>query len=185
MGGVLLTDGSQSAWPALEERYGLPASATERLWYEELQQPADLGEIGEDQIWSRICSLQPGLSASDVRQVFLDQYIPLPEGVLALEAAHLAGWQVLLATNNVNSWVDYWTRMYDWMRLPERVICSADLGIRKPDGRFFEAVLAVASGNPVYFVDDKPENLAPAKAQGLEVVLAHAGGDWDLPAFTT
>lgn len=183
MGGVLLTDGSQTAWVAMEERFGLPALETERIWYDELQRPGDLGEISEDDMWERLCSLLPGREPSEVRQVFLDEYQPIDQGIEALRSAHAAGWQVLLATNNVGTWVDYWMGKYDWMRLPSGIICSSEIGVRKPDPEFYESVRIRIEGDPSYFVDDKVENLEPAISAGFRPVHATAHGVWPLPRF--
>ncbi len=53
------------------------------------------------------------------------------------------------------------------------VFASCDLGARKPDRAFFEAVLAVL-GSPAadcVFVDDSPGNVAGGRAAGLNAVL--------------
>ncbi len=49
---------------------------------------------------------------------------------------------------------------------------SCWLGVRKPARRFFERGLALAQADPArsLFVDDRPQNLAPAAALGMQTV---------------
>jgi putative hydrolase of the HAD superfamily len=183
MGGVLLTDGSQSAWTKLEAEYGISAEKAAKLWYGDLQRPADRGEMDEDEIWTALKSLGTEASETEIRTTFLSEYVPIEQGVAALRTAVSAGWQVLLATNNVSAWVEYWKEKYDWMRLPVATICSSDLGVRKPDPAFYEELARATTSWPAWFVDDKPENLAPAQQFGYVPVRAVAIGRWALPSF--
>ena len=183
MGGVLLTDGSQTAWTKIEHEFGIPAALSAELWYRELQQPADRGEIGESEIWSALKGLGTGASEADIRSTFLDEYVPIDQGVEALRAAAVSGWRVMLATNNVSTWVEYWKEKYDWMRLPVATVCSGDLGVRKPDPSFYEALVSATTTWPAWFVDDKPENLLPAQQLGYVPVHAAESGRWLLPSF--
>ena len=51
-------------------------------------------------------------------------------------------------------------------------LSSCWLGVRKPARRFFERGLALAQADPArsLFVDDRPQNLAPAAALGMQTV---------------
>lgn len=183
MGGVLLTDGSQTAWAKLEDEFGIPANLASQLWYDEIQQPADRGEIGEVEIWSALEELGVGASRAEIRTTFLAEYKPISQGVNALRAAVAAGWQVLLATNNVGSWVEFWKIKYEWMRLPSATVCSSELGVRKPDEPFYESLVEATTTWPAWFVDDKAENLIPAREFGFIPVIASPNSTWALPNF--
>lgn len=58
-------------------------------------------------------------------------------------------------------------------------LSSCWLGVRKPARRFFQRGLALAQADPArsLFVDDRPQNLAPAAALGMQTVhFRDAGG---------
>jgi putative hydrolase of the HAD superfamily len=58
-------------------------------------------------------------------------------------------------------------------------LSSCWLGVRKPARRFFERGLALAQADPArsLFVDDRPQNLAPAAALGMQTVHFRGAGE--------
>ena len=61
----------------------------------------------------------------------------------------------------------------------DKVFVSSDLGPRKPERAAFQAI-ADATGtrlNEMLFFDDSPENVAGAKAAGLQTVLVESPAD--------
>lgn len=63
--------------------------------------------------------------------------------------------------------------------LRDRLVISSLVGVRKPGGRFFEAVVSVAGCDPadILFVGDDPENdYGGAAAAGLQAVLLDETG---------
>ena len=74
-----------------------------------------------------------------------------------MKQAHNAGSTVLLATNHINERLDRWADRFDWWSLFDGVVCSAALGVRKPQPEFYEQVIAEAGGDVGFlFVDDAP-----------------------------
>jgi putative hydrolase of the HAD superfamily len=57
-------------------------------------------------------------------------------------------------------------------------LSSCWLGVRKPQPVIFERALAIAQVKPerVVFVDDREQNLAPARAQGMQTILFTGAG---------
>jgi FMN phosphatase YigB (HAD superfamily) len=180
-GGVLVTDGSQSAWPVLEQKIGIPAVESSRLWVEELQGPADRGELGEEEVWAALASLKPGARQEDIRRIFLSEYVEIPHGVSVLRAAFAAGWTTILATNNVSAWIGWWRQRYDWVGLFGVIACSSDIGARKPEPAYYEALHRLVETPLVYFVDDKPENVQAAEHAGFSAILVDEFGMWEPP----
>jgi HAD superfamily hydrolase (TIGR01509 family) len=181
-GGVLVTDGSQLVWPVLEQRLGLPARATAALWHEVLQVPADRGLISESEVWRALAQCKAGVREADVRRIFLEQYTEVPHGIRILRAAKAASWRIVLATNNVSSWLDAWSSRFEWYGLFDAICCSSDIGARKPESAYYERLKAMLPGDETYFVDDKAENLAAAEAQGFRTILARDLDHWAPPA---
>jgi epoxide hydrolase-like predicted phosphatase len=74
-----------------------------------------------------------------------------------------------LMTNNVAEagWrANFPFELFDW------VIDSSEVGLRKPDPKIYERLLAMSStpAENTAFVDDLPENIAPANALGIHGV---------------
>ena len=112
-----------------------------------------------------------------VEELFLEEFQPIPEGVAYLKKAHNAGSIIVLATNHVKEWLDRWADRFDWWSLFDGVVCSATVGVRKPQPEFYEQVIAAAGGAGGFlFVDDAPENVKAAVDAGL--VGVHAVPGW-------
>jgi FMN phosphatase YigB (HAD superfamily) len=181
-GGVLVTDGSQQAWSVLERELGIPAEESAAVWYEELQEPADRGEIPDAEIWSALARCRPGVREAEIRAVFLAQYVEIPHGVRILRAAKAASWEVVLATNNVSAWFGWWKERFEWLELVDTVCCSSDIGARKPEAAYYVRLRSMLADPEAYFVDDKPENVAAARQSGFRAILTDSKGLWSPPA---
>lgn len=55
----------------------------------------------------------------------------------------------------------------------EAFLSSCWLGVRKPTQRFYSRALAIAQANPAtsLFIDDREQNIAPARAFGMAAIL--------------
>lgn len=177
LGGVLLTDGTKTAFEVLAGFHSAPSCAElEQRWQQELRLPAELGEIGSDEVFFTLARWT-GLAMTTVEDVVLGEFQPIPQGVTLLQEATARGLKTVLATNHLDEWLRRWEERYPWFGLLDDIVCSSTLGKRKPQGEFYDEVLKVA-GNPsnLLFVDDDPVNISGAQACGLPSLLAR--GDW-------
>jgi putative hydrolase of the HAD superfamily len=60
----------------------------------------------------------------------------------------------------------------------EAFLSSCWLGARKPTQRFYERALGIAQADPrtSLFIDDRQQNLSPAKKLGMQVILFTSAG---------
>lgn len=176
LGGVLLSDGTKTAFA----RMGcLSRRATGEelghLWQTRLRVPAEVGEISSDEVFDRL-SVASGIPRKRVTSTMLDEFRELPEGVTFVRNAVRQGTRMVLATNHLAEWLTVWTERYDWFTAFDHVVCSSDIGKRKPDALFFAAMRDAADVNgPVPFVDDDPVNVAAACSSGLRGLLSTSG----------
>lgn len=84
---------------------------------------------------------------------------------------------IALLTNNVKEWGDHWRATFPVDELFEVVVDSSDVGMRKPDPRIYLLTCERVGVAPdaAVFVDDNAENIAAARALGMETV--HFGED--------
>jgi epoxide hydrolase-like predicted phosphatase len=82
-----------------------------------------------------------------------------------------------LLTNNVKEFGDSWRASFPVDELFEIVVDSSEVGMRKPDPRIYELTCARARTRPdaAVFLDDNADNVAAARALGIETV--HVGHD--------
>jgi putative hydrolase of the HAD superfamily len=176
-GGVLTAAGEEAAFAELERRWALPAENTSRLWHE-LLAPSELGEIPELDVWVALAGQVSGVEPAAVRSAMLDMISPLPSGVAALRALHSLGWRTALATNHLISWTEEWRVRFEWFNLFDVVVCSSEIGLRKPDPRVYSFVKTQLGARHPWFVDDRLENVAAAQRCGFRGVWARTDSEW-------
>ena len=87
------------------------------------------------------------------------------------------GLRIGLLTNNVKEFGEHWRATFPIDELVEDVVDSSHVGVRKPEREIYELTctrLGIAPSEAV-FVDDNADNVAGARAFGLETV--HFGVD--------
>jgi HAD superfamily hydrolase (TIGR01509 family) len=75
-----------------------------------------------------------------------------------------------------------WQEKFAWFELLDAVVCSSDIGTRKPDSDFYQFVkdeCGPSASAPV-FVDDLQENVEAAIEAGFRGVLGDGSGLWQL-----
>ena len=81
-------------------------------------------------------------------------------GVAVYTLSNIAHYHVRAIENNWNGFFDAATGLF----------MSYEMGVRKPDSRIYEMVLEKlgAPGDQCFFIDDLPENIAAARAAGIQ-----------------
>jgi putative hydrolase of the HAD superfamily len=81
----------------------------------------------------------------------------------------LRGYWCALATNQQPHRAQFMADQLGYRALFDRCFFSCDMGLAKPDPRYFQVILAELQLNPedVIFVDDKPQNVRSASSLGI------------------
>ena len=180
LGGILLTDPTLGAyWTEVAGGDAARGDAVRQLWFEHVREPLERGEIEEQEAWSELAKSVGG-SPARFRDLFLSRFFEIPGGVAALRRCHDAGLRTVLATNHYSPWLQIWQERFDWFAYLDPIVCSSELGSRKPEAAFYKTVREACQelGQRVVFVDDVRVNVDAANASGLDGVLGDASGDW-------
>ncbi|MET9336437.1 HAD-IA family hydrolase [Nonomuraea sp. NPDC003804] len=151
----------------IEARYGLPliktAFAPDRI------QPAVLGHITEAQ-W--VESIAEALGGDERARQAAAEFAQVPfwvdEEVRALLAEAQQRVPVILVTNAMDT-LEAHLDLLGLTHFADAVVSSARVGLAKPDPRIYELAAEIAGVAPerCLFVDDRPENVAAARALGM------------------
>jgi putative hydrolase of the HAD superfamily len=137
---------------------------------------ASLGRIGADAFWERV-----GLDAA-VESRYLAGHTLVPGARAFLERARAAGMPVWCLSNDVARWAGTIRRSLGVDHLLRGAVISSDVGVRKPDARIYEHLLACVGCPPsdVLFIDDRVQNVAAAATLGVRSVCfsAEHGYEW-------
>ncbi len=173
IGGVLGTNGWDSEQrAAAAARYDLGPEFEGR--HKEIAGDWELGRISTQEYLDIAVFYEP---RAFTREAFytcmLEQSRPFPETIALARRVASAGTVRLFTLNNESSELNqHRIEAFGIRDLFDAFLSSCWLGLRKPTGRFFDAALAIAQAPPErsLFIDDRPQNLAPAEARGMRTI---------------
>src|SRR5258708_496598 len=173
LGGVILN--FKGSFGKLSSALGIDQTALEKSYYRHADLAA-CGKISTAEFWKRVQQdVQPINSAAiaDYEEFWTDNFTPIPETHALLR--ELSGRYHLAIMSNIEFGV--YERALRKGHIPtipfEIVIKSCDVGIVKPDQRIYQIAQDQTGVTPgeILFIDDRPENVEAALAQGWRGIL--------------
>jgi putative hydrolase of the HAD superfamily len=180
IGGVLGTNGWDSADRAeARARFGIEDEMEQR--HEEVLGDWETGQLGFDEYLDITVFYQPrAFSREQFTDFMLSRSQPDDAAIALVRRLHAAGRHTMMTMNNEAERLNL-HRIEQFGLRPYfcAFLSSCWLGVRKPARRFFERGLALAQADPArsLFVDDRPQNLAPAAALGMHTVHFTSAGE--------
>ena len=113
-------------------------------------------------------------SRSQFIQFMLQQSVPHPETIaIARVLAETSRFHMMTLNNESDELNAYRIREFGLATIFEAFISSCYLSVRKPFRRFYNRALGIAQCEPAksLFIDDRQQNLTPAKSMGMNVIL--------------
>lgn len=98
-----------------------------------------------------------------------------PERLAQLARLRARGHRIAVATNFAREWLAVVRERLGESGLVDHWLCSGELGVAKPDPRFWSRLSSLAPA--VVVIDDQRANIDAARAAGLTAVWALPGGD--------
>jgi len=174
VGGVL----GSSGWGAeprarAAERFGLDADDFDRR-HREVVGPFEEGRMRlEEYLDCTVFDVPRGFTRDEFRTFMWAQSRPLPETIAIARALAGTGRYRLMTLNNESAELNaYRLRLFGLAPIFAAFFSSCWLGATKPSRRIYELALAMAQTEPAQsvFIDDREQNLAPARALGMRVL---------------
>ena len=174
IGGVLGTNGWDSEQRATAAaRYDLGPEFEGR--HKEIAGDWELGRISADEYLDIAVFYEPRpFSREDFLACMRDQSRPFPESIALARRLADSGRVRLFTLNNESAELNHYRiEKFGLQGIFDAFLSSCWLGVRKPTQRIYTAALAIAQAPPErsLFIDDRPQNLAPAAARGMQTLL--------------
>jgi putative hydrolase of the HAD superfamily len=173
IGGVLGTN----AWDRDQraravERFGLDEEFESR--HQEVVGEFESGRLTlHDYLESVIFYCERSFTREEIVAFMFSQSEPFPESLrIASELAKRPG-LLLMTLNNESAELNlHRIAAFGLRKMFTAYLSSCWLGVRKPQPVIFDRALAIAQAQPerVVFVDDREQNLAPARAKGFRTI---------------
>lgn len=180
LGGVVLTNGwDREQRAAAVERFGLdPEDFEDR--HREIVSTLETGRTDLDGYLRATVFHEPRpFSEAEFRAYMHAQSEAFPGSLQVLDRLRASGRYLLATLNNESRDLnEHRIEKFELRRRFDLFFTSAFLRLAKPDPQIYRAALDVTQRSPeeVLFVDDRPQNLEPAKALGMRTL--HFRGEW-------
>lgn len=175
VGGVLVRTMDTSKRGVWEKKLGMqPGQLTELVFQIEPAEPATIGKATENEIWKDVAH-RYSLRHADLNLLIKDFYAgnKLNREFYDYINKIRTDFKTVLFTNAWDNARKIYTERYGLNKISDEMIVSAEVGLRKPDKRFYKYALSHLNSEPheTLFVDDTLENIKAAKLLGIHTVL--------------
>lgn len=178
MGNVLLYFSHEKMAEQMAQVVGIPSKRAWKILFDEsngLEWAYERGELTREQFYSRFCEVADTRADINVFDVAGSDIFEInaPMCGLASQLAS-AGYRLGVCSNTSPS---HWGHCVSRYRVLSTAFAvhalSFHIGAIKPDQAFFAAAaqLTGVSPNAIFFLDDRPDNVAAAKAASWDAVL--------------
>lgn len=173
VGGVLGTNGWDKHQRAeATRRFGLEAHEFDRR-HRGVVGEFEQGRLSLDAYLDEVVFHRPrGFTKPDFIAFMREQSVPWPESIAVARQVAASGGRVLTLNNESAELNAYRVKHFGLTEFCAAFVTSSAVGVSKPEPRIYAMALALAQARPErsVFVDDRPENLVPAKALGMETI---------------
>ena len=174
LGGVLVRTEDRTSRRELAERLGLTYDELSALVFDsQSAQQAMKGEITTEEHWDEVRKAL-GLSRDEYPGVPLEFWggDTLDENLINYLRTLRPQYKTALLSNAWDDLRQMIAEIWKFDDVFDQIVISAEVGLVKPDRLIYEKILSDLDVKPAeaVFVDDFPENVAGAKAVGLEAI---------------
>lgn len=173
LGNVILTNGTSLALKKFEQDLRIDINKLKQVFKEGIGKDYRLNRISEGEFWER-AQTQLGfkVSTSKLKEQWFSAYVPI-KGIFELLTALKKGYKLAILSDNIKERVTFLNDRYNINSYFDISIYSCDIGIAKPNLKFYQEAVKRLKVNPeeCLYIDDKEKNLVPAKELGMNSLL--------------
>jgi putative hydrolase of the HAD superfamily len=175
IGGVLGSNGwDREQRTAAIEQFGLDPEDFQYR-HEETVGALEAGQISLDEYLDvTVCSAHPHVSRDEFKRFMFGLSTPWPASIQVARDLAATGRARLATLNNECEALNvYRLEHFGLHPIFPTFFTSCWLGVRKPTREIYHRVLGMTQAEPAktVFIDDRPQNLAPAQSLGMKTIL--------------
>ena len=174
--GAVLFSNAQISGPEFKpvrELFGLDAKESDEIFFSLWEDKVRLGKITEDEFWEEYLkrsSKKPALN--EIKDLYRKCTL-VNEELLELAKNLSDSYNQTITSNHGKEWMRFLVSNWNLDKMFDNIICSADIGIGKPDRKFFEFALEKSKFEPsqVLYIDNEERHLVVAEKVGINILL--------------
>lgn len=174
LGGVVFTNGTKNFSEYLGKKYQVDVEKAKALLDKsDIGNAYRTGKITREAFWDAVKRELVLHEQIDVlEQKWIDVYVLIEETKAIIDNLSQK-YSVYYLSDNVKERVEAIDKKYGFKKWFTDGISSHEVGVRKPSSEIYQIALKKTGINPddVLFIDDKENNLTPAKKLGMQTLL--------------
>lgn len=177
LNGVFFTNGFPLGVKRIAEHTGLSHESVEQLFTTPHAKTYRAGLSDAELFWNDVerslHELGVAFHLPAVKELLFSSYVPVEESRAFVERLRQGRIPVAFLSNNPADRVRYLHAKHGFLKHFDFGVFSFEAGARKPDKKIYGHLLRKCAKDPshVVFVDDKEENLIPARELGMKTIL--------------
>ena len=173
LSGVFFNKGLKVAVERISTKYNLDPEKVRFVLNGSFAEEYRIGLIEVDDFWKKAKEELNVEDIDDVRQIFFDAYEPQKSSIDLINKIKKKNIKVAFLSNNPKDRAEYLNKKYDFISLFDFGYFSFNAHVRKPDKKIYQKFLENfdLDANEIIYIDDKEENLKPAKELGMKTIL--------------
>lgn len=174
VGGVLARTKNIAARKHWEKKLSLlPRQLTREISKIQPAKEATVGLVTAEKIWQNVAE-KYSINKTDLAQLRIDYFKGEKlnkEFYSYIQKLH-KNYKIVLFSNAWDDGRDVYTRKYHLDKICDRMIISAEEGLRKPNKKFYYRAIKLLKVNPqeVIYIDDRAENIKVGKQIGFNSI---------------
>jgi putative hydrolase of the HAD superfamily len=176
VGGVLGSNGwDHGSRSSAAEHFRLDFASFEKR-HEDAVDTLECGRMTLDEYLDFVVfNVDRPFTREEFRKFMFSQSVPNQAALQLMAAlASQRRWRMMTMNNESAELNAYRIELFGLRPIFSAFLTSAYIGAQKPHGQFYDRALAVAQADPArtVFIDDRPQNLEPARARGVHCIQA-------------
>lgn len=170
LGGVVFTSdgGSYETRDLLAKNLKIDGERLHNCWFK-FKNKLITGKMSEDEYLKYVISeLKLNLSLEKMKEE-IRSYNEIDKSMVELIMKLKRKYSLFALTNDIHEWIEYRINKFNLRSYFDKIICSADIALAKPDVEIYKYLLKTLNLSPkeIIFVDNRIENVKSAELFGI------------------
>ncbi|MGV8142509.1 MAG: HAD family hydrolase [Candidatus Pacearchaeota archaeon] len=173
LGGVLFSSdgGTYEARERLASELNIDAKKLHAIWFSRKERLLKGLMAEEDYLGELIKSFNLDISLESLKNI-IKGYNKINPEMVALVKSLRNKYNLFALTNEVKEWHEYRIKTFQLKDYFNKIICSSEVGLMKPQNEIYELCLKLIGAEPsnCLFIDDRVENLKSPQDLGMQII---------------
>ena len=173
LGGVFLNEGSKLAIQRISNKYNLDPEILGFVLHSSFSKEYRMGLISSEDFWKKTKRYLGIKSIEGIKKMFFNSYYPSKGTVEFVKKLKEKGIKIAFLSNGPEDRTRYLDKKFNLINFFDFGFFSFEVHLLKPDKEIYKKFLEKfdLKASDIIYIDDREENLTPAKEVGMKTIL--------------